>query len=111
MAARSRGIGEKFNTSPASGTGSLIVPIPVSPTRADFGPQLALAYNSGLGNGIFGFGWNLSLPAITRKTDKGLPRYDDGAESDVYILSGMEDRVPMLRADGSRVRDSLTDTA
>ena len=35
---------------------------------------LSLAYDSGAGNGPFGFGWRLSLPSITRKTDKGLPR-------------------------------------
>ena len=38
-------------------------------------PQLSLSYDSGAGNGPFGFGWSLSLPAITRKTDKGLPQY------------------------------------
>ncbi|MBW2737418.1 MAG: hypothetical protein JRE64_00935 [Deltaproteobacteria bacterium] len=39
-----------------------------------FGPQLSLSYVSGSGNGPFGLGWNLSLPSITRKTDKGLPK-------------------------------------
>ena len=48
------------------------------------------------GNGPFGFGWNLSLPSITRKTDKGLPKYQDAADSDVFILSGAEDLVPVL---------------
>jgi Salmonella virulence plasmid 65kDa B protein len=58
---------------------------------------LSLAYDSGSGNGPFGFGWTLSLPAITRKTDKGLPQYFDAAESDVFILSGAEDLVPVYR--------------
>ena len=31
-----------------------------------------------------------------RKTDKGLPRYGDGEESDGFILSGAEDLVPVL---------------
>jgi hypothetical protein len=53
-------------------------------------------------------GWSLSLPAITRKTDKGLPRYQDAQESDVYILSGAEDLVPVLRPDGSRFEDDAT---
>ena len=40
-------------------------------------------------------------PSITRKTDKGLPRYEDAEESDVFILSGAEDLVPVLsRTDG-----------
>ena len=55
---------------------------------------LTLSYDSGRGNGPFGFGWSLSLPSVTRKTDKGLPRYDDAAESDVFVLSDAEDLVP-----------------
>ena len=62
----------------------------------------------GSGNGPFGFGWSLSVPAITRKTDKGLPQYLDGDESDVFILSGAEDLVPVLDADGDRSRTADT---
>ena len=75
--------------------------------RSGFGPQLSLSYDSGTGNGPFGMGWSLSLPAITRKTDKGLPRYRDGEESDVFILSGAEDLVPVLRARRRRGDGSL----
>ena len=91
-----RGIGEKFGVSPATGTGSLTIPIATSPGRSGFGPQLSLSYDSGAGNGPFGFGWQLSVPSITRKTHKGLPRYDDFNASDVFILSGAEDLVPIL---------------
>jgi RHS repeat-associated protein len=91
-----RGMGEKFGANPVSGAGALSVPIYTSPGRAGFGPQLSLSYDSGAGNGAFGFGWNLSLPSITRKTEKGLPRYLDGVESDVFIISGGEDLVPCL---------------
>jgi RHS repeat-associated protein len=94
-----RGIGEKFAANPVTGTGSMSVPIATSPGRSGFGPQLSLSYDSGFGNGPFGLGWSLSLPAITRKTDKGLPRYHDAQESDVYILSGAEDLVPVYRQD------------
>jgi RHS repeat-associated protein len=90
-----RGIGEKFSANPATGTGSLSIPIAISPGRSGFGPQLALDYDSGSGNGPFGLGWTLALPAITRKTDKGLPLYRDEEESDVFILSGAEDLVPV----------------
>ncbi len=83
-----RGIGEKFAANPVIGTGSMIVPIVTSPGRSGFGPQLSLSYDSGAGNGPFGIGWNLSLPSISRKTDKGLPRYEDAEESDEFILSG-----------------------
>src|SRR5262245_39998305 len=103
-----RGMGEKFAANPSTGTGSLTVPIPTSRGRADFGPRLSLGYQPGEGNGPFGFGWSLSLPAITRRTDKGMPRYDDGAESDVLLLAGAEDLVPVLRpgAGGAWVRDA-----
>src|SRR5499425_1018870 len=86
-----RGIGEKFSANPATGSGSMSVPIAASPGRSGFGPQLALSYDSGSGNGPYGFGWTMSLPSITRKTDKGLPKYDDARESDTFILSGAED--------------------
>src|SRR5438552_1978052 len=89
-----RGMGEKFAANPVTGTGSMTVPIATSPGRSGFGPQLSLSYDSGSANGIFGFGWSLSLPSITRKTDKGLPHYFDAEESDVFILSGAEDLVP-----------------
>src|SRR6266852_10005892 len=92
-----RGIGEKFAANPVTGTGSLTVPIAVSPGRAGFGPQLTLSYDSGNGNGPFGLGWSLGLPSISRKTDKGLPQYRDLINSDVFILSGAEDLVPVLR--------------
>ncbi|MGI0486553.1 SpvB/TcaC N-terminal domain-containing protein [Pantanalinema rosaneae CENA516] len=91
-----KGMGEKFAANPVTGTGSMTVPIAASPGRSGFAPQLSLSYDSGAGNGPFGFGWNLSLPSITRKTDKGLPRYEDATESDVFILSGAEDLVPVL---------------
>src|SRR5262245_53150055 len=77
-----QGIGQQSAANPGSGTGSFTIPIATSPGRANFGPQLSLAYDSGSGNGPFGFGWSLALPSITRKTDKGLPRYQDAEESD-----------------------------
>lgn len=104
-----RGMGEKFAANPVTGTGSMSVPITTSPGRFGFGPRLSLSYDSGAGNGPFGFGWSLSLPSITRKTEKGLPRYDDAAESDVFLLSGAEDLVPVLiqNAQGTWERERL----
>ena len=93
-----KGMGEKFAANPVTGTGSMSVPIATTPGRSGFGPQLSLSYDSGSGNGIFGMGWSLALPTMTRKTDKGLPRYGDAEESDVFILSGAEDLVPILKA-------------
>jgi RHS repeat-associated protein len=91
-----RGIGEKFSANRISGTGTATVPIFTSPGRSGFGPKLSLSYSSGAGNGAFGFGWSLHLPAITRKTDKGLPQYNDAQNSDIFLLSDAEDLMPQL---------------
>ena len=80
----------------------MVVPLALSPGRSGFTPGLQLAYDSGAGNGPLGFGWNLGISAITRKTDKGLPLYCDGDESDVFILAGAEDLVPILDLAGDR---------
>jgi len=97
-----RGMGEKFSANPVTGTGSMSIPIASSPGRSGFGPQLSLSYDSGAGNGPFGFGYHLSSPGITRKTDKGLPKYKDIEESDIFILSGAEDLVPELAEDNCK---------
>src|SRR5262245_58603078 len=87
------GIGEKFSPDLHTGTGNFTVPIALPPGRNGFQPQLSLVYSTGNGNGCFGLGWNLSIPGVSRKTSKGIPRYDDLA--DIFILSGAEDLVPV----------------
>ncbi|WP_191971672.1 SpvB/TcaC N-terminal domain-containing protein [Streptomyces luteolifulvus] len=94
-----RAIGEKFTTDPVSGTGRMSVPLPVSPAR-ELTPSLALTYDSGSGNGPFGLGWHLSLPAVSRRTETGLPRYRDAEDSDTFALSGADDLVPVPAAAG-----------
>src|SRR4051812_49868121 len=76
-----RGLDEKLSVNGTSGTASASVTFPASPSRGGFGPDLSLNYDSGAGNGILGLGWHLSLPEIGRRTDKGLPCYDDANES------------------------------
>jgi RHS repeat-associated protein len=85
------GIGEKFSPDLFTGTGNFTVPIALPPGRNGFQPELNLVYSTGNGNGDFGLGWGLSIPGISRKTSKGIPRYDDNR--DVFILSGAEDLV------------------
>ncbi|MBZ5605803.1 MAG: toxin, partial [Acidobacteriia bacterium] len=72
---------------------------------------LNISYDSGSGNGPFGVGWTLSLPSITRKTEKGLPQYNDAAESDTYILSGAEDLVPSLVRSGTQWKREVLPSA
>jgi hypothetical protein len=93
-----KGIGEAFQPNLFSGTGNFSVPIFNSPGRAGFGRQLTLQYSTGNGNGPFGLGWQLSIPRITRKTEKGLPKYTD---EDLFVMSGAEDLVPKFKIGAS----------
>jgi RHS repeat-associated protein len=93
-----RSINPDFKVNPANGTMSLSLPIHTSPGRSDFGPKLSLSYDSGSGNGPFGFGWHLSTTSVSRKTSKSLPLYDD---SDNFVISDFEDLVPAITAEGS----------
>ncbi|MFA0963523.1 SpvB/TcaC N-terminal domain-containing protein [Roseivirga sp. BDSF3-8] len=92
-----KGIDEKFEVNAANGTASLSIPFPITPGRHSFGPSLSLSYSSGGGNSPFGLGWSLGLPQISRKTDKGIPRY---AGEDIFMMAATEDLVPYLVEDG-----------
>jgi RHS repeat-associated protein len=97
-----KGIDEKFKVNSSNGTASFSIPLPLSPNRNGFTPQLSLSYNSGSGNGLFGIGWDLDLPSIQRRTDKKLPRYFDTndknstVQEDSFMFSGVEELVPYL---------------
>lgn len=97
-----RGIGEKFQANPVTGSGSFSIPLPVSPGRSGFQPDMSIAYDSGGGNGAFGLGWSIGTPSIRRKTDRILPQYLDKSESDIFLLAGAEDLVPELGSNGKR---------
>ncbi len=88
-----KGIDEKFTVNTANGTSALEVPLPITPARNGFSPAMGLNYNSGSGNGIFGLGWSIDFSVITRKTDKGIPRYTD---EDVFMFSGADDLIPFM---------------
>ena len=85
-----QGIGEKFSPDLHTGTGNFTVPIALPPGRNGFQPQLNLVYSTGNGNGPFGLGWSLSIPGVSRKTSKGVPRYNDYhpdlKQRDIFIL-------------------------
>jgi virulence plasmid B protein/glycosyltransferase TcdB-like subunit of Tc toxin/VCBS repeat protein len=96
------GIGEKFSPDLHTGTGNFTVPIALPPGRNGFQPQLDLVYSTGNGNGPFGLGWSLNIPGVSRKTSKGVPRYQD--ETDVFVLSGAEDLVGVKGSYPGRVQ-------
>lgn len=91
-----KSIDEKFQVNSANGTAGFSIPLPLSPGRNNFSPSLSLSYNSGAGNSIFGLGWAVGTTSIKRKTDKGLPRYEDSNAEDTFMISGAEDLVPWL---------------
>jgi insecticidal toxin complex protein TccC len=85
-----QGMGEKFQTNEFTGTASLSLPIPTTPCR-DITPQLNLNYSSGNGNAPWGLGWSVDVPAIRRKTSKGLPQY---TAADTFLF-GRDDLIPL----------------
>lgn len=98
-----QGLGEKFSPDLHTGTGNFSVPIALPPGRNGFQPTLNLSYSTGNGSSAFGLGWSLAVPGISRKTAKGLPKYDDA--QDTFILSGAEDLVLIEQVPGiSRYR-------
>ena len=98
------GIGETFSPDLHTGTGNFTVPIAMPPGRNGFQPQLSLIYSTGNGNGPYGLGWSLTIPGVSRKTSKGIPRYrndpSSGQEGDTFLLSGAEDLIPVSDTGG-----------
>ena len=93
------GIGETFRPDAHTGTGNFRVPLPLPPGRGGLQPVLALEYSTGRPNSPFGLGWSLTLPKVSRRTEKGIPRYRDA--SDRFVLSGAEELVRVPTTDGS----------
>src|SRR5215212_10133641 len=77
-------INNTFQPQAFTGTGSLVIPLPVSSCRG-FEPNLQLEYDSGAGNGPFGVGFRLSARQISRNTQERIPSYTD---EDTFVLSG-----------------------
>jgi Salmonella virulence plasmid 65kDa B protein len=99
-----KGLGEKFQPDLHTGSGYFTVPIFCPNGRNSFQPQLSLKYSAGYPNGVYGLGWTLTVPKISRKTSKGIPKYSDidsKAEQpseqekteDVFVLSESDDLV------------------
>jgi RHS repeat-associated protein len=97
-----RGLGESYSASLSSGMVGYAVPIVTPPGRAGVAPKLVLSYSSAAGNGTAGIGWSLEVPAITRQTERGVPRYLDQArwhaQEDRFIYVGGRELVPVSDA-------------
>lgn len=91
------GLGENFEPDLSTGTSSYPVNFTVAPGRIGFQPELALNYNGGNANGPWGMGWDLNIPTVQRRTEEGLPTYDDS--KDTFVFSNGEKLVALK--DGS----------
>lgn len=89
------GLGGAFEPQLNTGTASYGFPIAVTPGRGGLQPSLGISYNGGQGNSSFGIGWGMGVSAITRQTEKGLPRYG----TDDRFTMGGEELIPL--SDGS----------
>lgn len=83
-----RSAGQTFQADPYTGTGRYAIPIELPPGHAGLAPALSLSYSTHGGNGIAGLGWSLGLAQVSRRTDKGLPIFDDAV--DTFTLQGDE---------------------
>lgn len=88
------GMGETCTSNPFTGTLRFSLPLPTTPCR-DFTPQMNLSYDSAGGNGVFGIGFSVDIPAITRKVSMGVAKYD---ESDIFLFAQAEELVKKAQA-------------
>jgi RHS repeat-associated protein len=84
-------LGETFQATGNGGTATASVPLPLPEARGAE-PEMELEYSSASGNGPFGMGWELAVPAVERSTRRGVPRYD---AADVFELAGEGPLVPV----------------
>src|SRR5690606_35058306 len=79
--------GADFTAQLSSGQASYSIPVLVPPAARSFGPNLALAYDSGAGVSEIALGWRLAgTLSIRRRTQDGLPRF---VESDAFEVVGL----------------------
>jgi hypothetical protein len=91
-------IGKSWGVVGPTGAASFELPLPISSGRG-WDPQMSLSYSSQRGNGPLGIGWDLlGLGVISRRTQKGVPRYTD---HDEIVGHDGEIWMPELENDGS----------
>jgi hypothetical protein len=104
-AGKIQGMGESFSAQLSTGIATFSVPIALPDARGAAQPALSLSYNSGGGEGLAGFGWDLGVPAISRQTDRGLPLYDDRSawhpQQDRFVFNGGQELVPICEVEGT----------
>ncbi|MBZ5788752.1 toxin [Burkholderia contaminans] len=100
------GLGDTLGPVGPSGMAGLSLPLPVSTGRG-YAPPLTLNYSSGAGNGPFGIGWLLALPTVRRRTNRGVPRYDNGPD-DTFVGPDDEELVAERDVHGAALTTTVT---
>jgi RHS repeat-associated protein len=70
------------------GNANLSYPVEVPRGRGLYTPDLKITYSSNNANGWMGLGWDISVSKIQVDTRWGVPRYDEGVETESYLLDG-----------------------
>ncbi len=102
------GMGESFDEQLATGMAKYRLAFSLPTARGGVQPSLSLTYGSSSGNGLAGIGWTIGDPSISRKTDRGIPKYQDpgpgqawNPEQDIFVY-GDSELVPIcLVSDGA----------
>jgi YD repeat-containing protein len=97
-------MGEAVSAEPSTGTFAIEVPVVVPPGPRGFEPDVTIRYSSCSGNGPIGLGWFMAIPEIARRTDHGLPRYQDGSGPPSDELLWMGRRLIQVSPDTWRLR-------
>ncbi len=91
----------------ATGNASYSVEIALPPGARGLKPKLALAYDSGGGVSEMGIGWRLSgVAKIQRRTNEGLPRFD---ETDRFEVAGLGTPADLIEVDAGVFRPQYED--
>jgi len=80
------------------------IPIAVAPGRAGLQPSLSLQYTSGMGNGLYGMGWQLDIARIERSIKSGRPGYTNN-DTFVLIMKGARQTLVKQASGEFRVRN------
>ena len=101
-AGKIEGMGESFSAQLSTGIGTFGVPFALPTARGAAQPSLALSYSSSGAHGLAGVGWDMSVPYISRQTDRGVPGYADPLtggpwhpEQDRFVFNGGQELVPI----------------
>ncbi len=81
-----RAADENYHANAFTGAAELSIPVPLPASRA-LTPTLQISYSSSSGNGVLGMGFHLNISAISIKTNRAFPKYNN---EDIYTLDDAE---------------------